>query len=571
MAEVSRPWPLGPQAQSDRQGDGCLRLDRAADARHGRRMRTPSAAVAPAAGNATRRRERRLSVSQGLYRRERLRVGKVSLSTKFYQAIGALPEALKNWAFSTFLLFYYNQVLHVGVFKASVVVATALIIDAAVDPLLGSFSDHLNSRLGRRHPLMYLSAIPIAVGLYLVFSPPAGLSETLLLAWLFGTVAITHVSMSVFVVPWTALYAEFSDDYAERTTIVTWRYAVGWLGSLVFILCTWRFIFASTPAYNPGQLNPHAYALFGPVAALAILAAIVATTYLTRREIPYLLQPVNPTPRFSFLRVWRDVSSTFVNRDFLVLFIGALLYAGISGATDALGLYVNTYFWGLAPEQLQYFSLAIVGAIVAFVSLGFIGKAFDKKTVLLATFAALMVDGIAVILLRLAGAMPANGTTVLLVILVANEIVRTWLVTLLGIMFVSMLADTIDVQELATGLRQEGVFSAALAFSGKATAGVGAVIAGFLLQQVVHWPLQVDPRHVGPQVVMRLGLVAGVLVPLLLVIPLLLGWQYRITREKHALTRLELDRRRAAAHAPAPDDAHLELEMAVIPPGASHV
>ena len=76
-----------------------------------------------------------MSVSQGLYRRERVRVGKVSLTTKFYQAIGALPEALKNWSFSTFLLFYYNQVLHVHVFKAAVVVATALIIDAAIDPL----------------------------------------------------------------------------------------------------------------------------------------------------------------------------------------------------------------------------------------------------------------------------------------------------------------------------------------------------------------------------------------------------------------------------------------------------
>ncbi|HXQ16962.1 MAG TPA: MFS transporter [Caulobacteraceae bacterium] len=511
-----------------------------------------------------------MSVSEGLYRRERVRVGKLSLPTKVFQAIGALPEALKNFAFSTFLLFYYNQVLRVDVLAASTVIAMALIIDAAADPLIGSFSDHLRSRLGRRHPLMYFSAVPIAVGLYLAFAPPAGLSETPLLAWLFGTVVITHVSMSVFVVPWTALYAEFSDDYAERTTIVTWRYAIGWLGSLVFILCTWRFIFASTPAYNPGQLNPQAYALFGPAAALTILAAILATTYLTTREVPYLLQPVNETPRFSFRRVWRDVSSTFVNYDFLVLFIGALLYAGISGATDALGLYVNTYFWGLAPEQLQYWSLAIIGAIVAFFTLGLIGRVFDKRTVLLATFAALMVDGIGVIALRLLHLMPANGSTALLVILVTNEIVRTWLSTTLGIIFVSMLADTIDVQELRTGRRQEGVFSAALAFSGKATAGVGAVIAGFLLQ-VVRWPLKVDPHHLDPQVVMRLGLVAGVLVPLLLVAPLALGWRYRITRESHAITRQELERRRAAQHPPPQDEAHLGLEMAVVPPGASHI
>ena len=513
-----------------------------------------------------------MSVSEGLYRRERVRVGKVSLATKVFQAIGALPEALKNWAFSTFLLFYYNQVLHVDAFKASTVIALALIIDAGMDPLIGSFSDHLKSRLGRRHPLMYLSAIPIAAGLYMVFAPPAGLTDRPLLAWLFCTVVITHVSMSVFVVPWTALFAEFSDDYEERTTIVTYRYAVGWLGSLTFFFCTWQFIFASTPAYNPGQLNPHAYALFGPVAALTIAAAILATTFLTRREIPYLLQPVQETPRFSFLRVWRDVSSTFVNRDFLILFVGALLTAGITGATDALGLYVNTYFWGLGPEQLKYVSsLPIIGAIAGFVSLGFIGRLFDKKAVLLGTFTLLLADGIGVIALRLLHVMPANGSSALLTILVVNEIVRTWLSTLLGIMFVSMLADTIDLQELRTGLRQEGVFAAALAFSGKATAGVGAVIAGFLLQQVVLWPRQVELRHLDAQVVARLGLVAGVLVPLLFLIPLALASRYSITRETHMRTRQELERRRSAAHVPAPGDAHLELEMAIAPPGTSTI
>jgi hypothetical protein len=70
---------------------------------------------------------------------------------------------------------------------------------------------------------------------------------------------------------------------------------------------------------------------------------------------------------------------------------------------------------------------------------------------------------------------------------------------------------------------------------------------------------------------MRLGLVAGVLVPLLLAAPLALGWQYRITRASHAVTRQELERRRAAQHAPPPDETPLDLEMAVVAPGVSHV
>ena len=68
-----------------------------------------------------------------------------------------------------------------------------------------------------------------------------------------------------------------------------------------------------------------------------------------------------------------------------------------------------------------------------------------------------MIDGVAMVGLRLLHApMPPNGSMAsLLVILVGNEIFRGYMTTVLGIMFVSMLADTLDVQELATGKRQE--------------------------------------------------------------------------------------------------------------------
>ena len=64
--------------------------------------------------------------AEGLYRRERTRIGKVPLSTKFNQAIGALPEALKNFGFGTFLLFFYNQILGLNAFKVAVAIAVAL-------------------------------------------------------------------------------------------------------------------------------------------------------------------------------------------------------------------------------------------------------------------------------------------------------------------------------------------------------------------------------------------------------------------------------------------------------------
>jgi Na+/melibiose symporter-like transporter len=504
-----------------------------------------------------------MSRPEALYARARLRQGRLPLSSQFFQAIGALPDTFKGFAFGTFLLFYYNQVLGLSALDASWAISAALIIDAAIDPLVGSFSDNLKTRLGRRHPLMYASAIPLSLGLLLVFAPPSGLAGGALVAWLFATVVLTNISMSLFIVPWTALYAEFSDDYAERTAIVTWRYAIGAVGGLVSFYLTYKFIFPNTPAFSVGQLNPHGYRLFAPVLALSVLASVLVTTHLTRREIPHLLQPLVATPRFNLVRVARDLASTLKNREFLILFTGAFIAAGVSGTADTLSIYLQTYFWGLTSDQLQWFGFATTGAVVAFLTVGPMERWLDKKPLLMIAFGLLTVDYIAFYGLRLLGLLPANGDPRLLFILVANETVRAWLSTLLGIMLASMLADTLDLQELRTGRRQEGIFAAALAFSGKATGGIGAFIAGLLLERVIHWPVQVDPRHLDPALVVKLGVVGGMLVPLLFFGPLLLGFIYRMNRKRHAEVRAELDIRRATAEAKTDD---LALEMAVLPP-----
>src|SRR6201987_4134170 len=117
-----------------------------------------------------------LSSTAENYQRAKQRVGKVSLATKIFQAIGAVPEALKNFAFGTFVLLFYNQILGANAFLVSLCLAAALTIDAGFDPLIVSVSDGLKTRLGRRHLLMYLSAAPIGLGLFLVFSPPHGLA-----------------------------------------------------------------------------------------------------------------------------------------------------------------------------------------------------------------------------------------------------------------------------------------------------------------------------------------------------------------------------------------------------------
>ena len=160
-----------------------------------------------------------------------MRDSKIPFSSKLTFGFGQYAEGLKNTAFGLFVLFYYNQVLGVSGTLCGVAMGIALVFDAITDPLAGSLSDNWRSKWGRRHPFMYVSAVPLAIAFYFLFSPPE-LSELGLFAWLLGFAILTRAAMTLYHVPHLALGAELTQDFEERTSIVAYRQAFGYLGGL---------------------------------------------------------------------------------------------------------------------------------------------------------------------------------------------------------------------------------------------------------------------------------------------------------------------------------------------------
>jgi Na+/melibiose symporter-like transporter len=93
---------------------------------------------------------------------------------------------VKQSAFSTFLFFYYNQVLGLSGALAGMAALMALLVDAITDPMVGRLSDRFKSRWGRRHPFMLAGAIPFGIAIMVLFAPPDGLSQMQLFSWMLG-------------------------------------------------------------------------------------------------------------------------------------------------------------------------------------------------------------------------------------------------------------------------------------------------------------------------------------------------------------------------------------------------
>jgi Na+/melibiose symporter-like transporter len=109
----------------------------------------------------------------------------------------------------------------------------------------------------------------------------------------------------------------------------------------------------------------------------------------------------------------------------------------------------------------------------------------------------------------------------------------------------SMMADLTDEHEYETGRRQEGIFFGALAFSGKASSGVGHLLAGVAID-LIGFPENAVPGQVAPEVVRHLGVLYGPGIFVLGMLSFIFLVRYGLTRDRVAEIQRVLAERRAA-------------------------
>ena len=143
---------------------------------------------------------------------------KAGLWTKLAYGFGAVADGVKNNGFEYFLLLYYGQVLGVDFALVGAALLIAMIVDGVTDPGIGYWSDNLRTAFGRRHPFMYAAIIPVGIAYYFVWNPPAGLEGNELFPYLLAITIAVRVSFTFYDVPSSALVAELTDDYEERTS-----------------------------------------------------------------------------------------------------------------------------------------------------------------------------------------------------------------------------------------------------------------------------------------------------------------------------------------------------------------
>jgi GPH family glycoside/pentoside/hexuronide:cation symporter len=453
-----------------------------------------------------------------------------SLPTKLFYGFGSVAFGVKDQGFSTFLLFFYNQVLGAPPQMVGRAIAIALFFDAFADPIVGQISDNLRTRWGRRHPFMYASAIPVAVAYFFLWNPPH-LSPGALFFYLVGIIIVVRTFITLYEIPSSALVAELTPDYNQRTSFLGFRYLFGWLGGLGMTLLAFGVFFKATKQYPLGQLNPAGYVSYSIAACALMVFAIFVTSLGTHRFIPYFNVP--PKRQLTLGRVFMEMAQTLKNRSFIVLTISALFSAVAAGTLASLNNYFNTFFWGLTAQQIFWLNIVTIVAPVLSLLLApafssRVGKKVAAMTLWLLATAFYWFPMAA----RLLGVFPKNGDPIMVPLLALMQVTGTMFSIACSITISSMLADVVEDSQRVTGRRSEGLFFSSNAFVLKAVSGMGILVATQLLA-FVHFPAHADPAHLDPQIPKNLALAYFPVTFVLYAVALGCLSFYRISRSSH--------------------------------------
>ena len=474
------------------------------------------------------------------------RMGRLPLGRKTGYAAGQLVELVVGSMLNVFILFYVTAVCGLPGGLAGLALGAGLVVDAVMDPLIGSLSDGWRSRYGRRVPFMVASLVPIVLAFNLIFALPSGLGNTALFLWLMLLSVCLRTSLSVFTLPYQALGAEISDDYAERSSIAAWRWGIGILGTVAVIGLGYGVFLA-----GPGGISRRAsyLPLTLTLSVLLVAGALIAIRQgLATRDLQH--ETAVPTDALH-TRLLGEMSEIFRNRTFRILFASSLLFNIAIGVNQALGLHVGTFFWQLSSAQMQLLAMAaVVGLVLGAPLAGPFAKRLEKRTMLLVGMLGMAACHALPPALRLLGLLDLNGGA-LLGFLSAVAFVGGVMLALTVIAFLSIIPDAADEHEQLFGTRREGLYFAGWSFASKSASGAGVLIAGVVLQ-LIRFPSHLSEQNAAAaalpvQTVRWLGFAGGPGAGLLAVAGTAIVLLYRIDRRRHAQIMADLTGRRAAS------------------------
>lgn len=420
------------------------------------------------------------------------------------------------------------------------------LFDGIIDPVMGYISDHTTSKWGRRRPYIFLGAIASGIIFALLWQLPSGQSESFYFIFFLVGSLIFYSAYTVFAAPWVALGYELTPDYHERTRLMGVQ---NFIGQLAYVASPWFLWIMTYEGFFENQVSGAA-GLAVIIGVVTIGLGILPGIFLRERFRGIAAaeqEPEAPATRGSAMQaIKRNMSGflqgmgkTLKTGPFLRLCVATFLVFNSFILVSSFQIYVIIYYVTSGDQTLgaKYAGIAgTIGAVSTFLVIIFVtwlGTRIGKRKAFFVS-TGISIIGYAMKWFTYDPNMP-------------------WLVAVpapflafgLGGLFTlvpSMVADVVDMDELSTYSRREGMFSAVFWWVVKL--GMAAALAGggFLLNWT-GFDVALGAQQ-STQTITLMRLFDAFIPAIASAVAIWTVWRYPITEQKAYEVRMELEKRR---------------------------
>lgn len=430
-----------------------------------------------------------------------------------------------------FFLFFLTNVAGLNAGLAGTILLVGKIWDAVNDPIIGWLSDRTQSRWGRRYPWMAIGAIPFGICFALLWWVPSTSSQLGLFAYYCAIALIYHVAFTAVVLPYATLGSELTEYYDQRTGLVSYKAGFSMGGNILGILI----------ALGTFSLieNPEAkYLIVGIIGSAMATVSVYFCIWGTRQRFFQLQKKRRQSSRSSRLPLLQQLRIVLSNRPFLLL-IGLYLcsWLGVQVTGNMLSYFVTN--WMQLPEtHIAGMALAVLGTgLVMMVLWSYLGKRLGKRITYCVAVPLTLIAQVGLFFLQPGQVVAMYGVGMLAGAGLAVAYFIPW----------SMLPDVIDLDELKTGQRREGIFYGFMVHLQKiaiaiAIFSVGQVLnfAGFMSSSSEQATSPTQPDSA----LLAIRWLIGPIPSVVLIGGIILALMYPITRPVHEEILLKLSERK---------------------------
>jgi GPH family glycoside/pentoside/hexuronide:cation symporter len=356
------------------------------------------------------------------------------------------------------------------------------IFDAFTDPVMGFISDNTRSIWGRRRQYVLIGAIimGISFGLMWQLYVADGLNYnfTYFLIWSL----VFYLGLTIFSVPYVAMGYEMSDDFHERTNLMA---VAQWIGQWAWVIAPWFWVVMYDPEWFGGGAAVTTRSLGIWVAVICALLAMVPAFFIkskSTKDDESLTPLTMKTIGGSLKQIIENFKEAFKISAFRKLCFSTFLIFNAFNVVAGFSFFIVVYYLFNGDATAAGLWPTLLGSVGALATTFLVIPIVARMSNIMGKKKAFMVSqGISVLGYIMLWFLFIPGKPYMF--LFALPFFSFGIGSLFMLMM-SMTSDIIDVDELNTGKRREGVFGAIYWWMVKFGFAIAGLLTGAIMTLV---------------------------------------------------------------------------------------